>query len=347
MPNYIESLYNASQTVVTDVFNSPEFNNTQANATRALLTGTEEGMYRESLAAMREREDHVETTYFLTRVSDTVTNTRTFNHTGGNGGSAAVSITWDTYVRSWSQTLKQMRNNVVSTEDMMRNEMRNAILDLHRAINNDSLLFLATERATAAAKPVYANATYNGLTETYEIAAADADTAYYDMNSVFVDEEYSNTGLVIVADTIRMKKDAFLQAQGPGNDTNYAYQYNIGGNQVFVDPEAIDKANYGNGVYFAYPRGTVGMLSWIPPENREGAGGPGQTGGMYATVPDPVLGITYALHMYEERADATAVNGSAQDIIYQMELSVDFSRNRSLITTAPGLSPIHRFGVLS
>ena len=343
MPNYSESLLNAIQIAATNTFNAPEFRNTPATATQAVMEATVQDMYVDNLQALKESEKQPTSTYFKQRTRQTVTNTRVANHTGNSSTSVEVPLTYQTYARTYSLSAKQLDGNVYSLAEAMQSEMSQAFLDLHEEINAATLSFLDAQKTSEAQRPNYGRTTFNAVSGTYEIAAANAPQAHFITSQIF-NQEYYRGGLIMISDSTRMIDDSLYIEQGPENGTNLRWQY--GNSTIFVDPDAEDLANYQNGTYFAYPRGTVGMLEWIPSINRRGHGAQNSPSGIFTTVTDPILGLTYAMHAYEDQADRTAFNGEAQDVQMEFEISVDLSWQRSY-ESAVGASPIKKVGILS
>jgi hypothetical protein len=66
---------------------------------------------------------------------------------------------------------------------------------------------------------------------------------------------------------------------------------------------------------------------------------------MYGSIVNPVDGLSYAVHSYEERADATATNGYTQDVLTQYEISIDVALEHAPLSTA-NETPLQAFGLI-
>ena len=66
---------------------------------------------------------------------------------------------------------------------------------------------------------------------------------------------------------------------------------------------------------------------------------------MYGSLANPVDGLQYGVHMYETRADGTAVNGYTQDVLTEVEVSIDIALEKAPLSVA-GASPIHAFALV-
>ncbi|MNH38005.1 hypothetical protein D3C79_989760 [compost metagenome] len=72
------------------------------------------------------------------------------------------------------------------------------------------------------------------------------------------------------------------------------------------------------------PEGMFGALPWIPSQNRKGVGDYNSVLGGFGVFTDPFgTGLEFAVHGYSERADTSAQNGDTQDVVLQMEVSID------------------------
>ena len=49
---------------------------------------------------------------------------------------------------------------------------------------------------------------------------------------------------------------------------------------------------------------------------------------------DPISGLTFAIHAYQQRANTAAQNGNTQDVVMEFEVSIDISPNVAPLSTA-------------
>ena len=89
---------------------------------------------------------------------------------------------------------------------------------------------------------------------------------------------------------------------------------------------------YPKGFWIAVMDGTIAALPWIPKQNREGVVVDGIT--TFGSLINPIDGLTYATHKYSERSDQSSLNGSAQDVLTEWEVSVDVALDNAPLTTA-------------
>jgi hypothetical protein len=130
--------------------------------------------------------------------------------------------------------------------------------------------------------------------------------------------------------------------QGSGNSTNLGF--NFGGVEFVNSIElgalaaAVD-VTYVNGYWIAVPVGATGVLDWIPVQNRMGIV---TKENMYGTIINPIDGLSYALHSYEEREDGSATNSETQDVKTEWEVSIDLAFEVAPDSTA-GDTPLKAF----
>ena len=96
----------------------------------------------------------------------------------------------------------------------------------------------------------------------------------------------------------------------------------------------LDDANYPDGIGYAIPTGTIGVVDWIPRQNREGKGDLESYVGGFTTITDPYTGMPFALHAYQQRANTGAAGGDSQDVVMEWEVTVDLSFNHAPMVPA-------------
>ena len=75
------------------------------------------------LAALRKREDRSVSGYLPIRKTKAAATERLFNHSGTRGDSLEVPITWQTSIDTFSISIKQNDNNIISFADNMAAQM--------------------------------------------------------------------------------------------------------------------------------------------------------------------------------------------------------------------------------
>lgn len=342
MADYAASVMARAQVMLNDQFQSAELREKPSPTLMALLE--QRNFLIPDLKALRTREDRPTSTYLKNRTTRTLTNARTHNHTGNVGDSTQVDITYTTYTDRFSTSLKRGDNNIFSDAEILANEMRNSLINLHEGIETALVTYLDTNKTQVSAPPSAAlkRATFNATNDVYEIAAGNSDEYWHIIASVFRQEKYNQSMFKVISDSLLTSRGEFQANQGTGNSTNLGFQF--GPVDVNESIELTD-ANYAGGISLAWPMGLVGILDWIPIQNRQGKGNFDSVLGGFSTMTDPLTGLEFAVHAYTERATTAATNGNAQDEVTQWEMSIDLSPQHAPLTTA-NASPIFAFGQL-
>ena len=269
---------------------------------------------------LRTREDRPVSGYMLTRSKRAATTQRTYNHTGVRGDSKEIPFTWQTTGDKFTISLKQMDNNIFGFEETLAAEIYNACLNIHEDIETKLLDYLLTNKTQV--NNATKNGTWSAENHAFEIAADDKGTFYQRLKSMMRQNNYRGT-YDIIADSLLSVAAEQLAAQGAGNATNTAFQF--AGLNIAESIELTDDT-YENGVVLAMPAGGYALQPWMPRQNRMGHGDYNSYVGGYGSIADPMgSGLQFAVHGYTQRADTSDDNGSEQDDVLEMEITMDFS----------------------
>lgn len=287
---------------------------------------------------LRTREDRAVEAYMLTRKRNTIVTERVWNHTGNRGDTAMVPLSWQTIGSKFSISLKQMDNNIFTWEEAYMNLLKNACLDLHEYAEIMGSDFLYANRSQV--NNATALGEFNEDTDAFEVN--DTQMFYPVVQAGLRANNYSGR-LDIVADQMSFVRGEFQKAQGDGNSVNLAYQQ---GNMDVYESIAYKDANYTKGSVLVMPKGSFAVLPWIPKQNRNGSGNYFSYEGGYGSFLDLTgSGLTFAMHAYYQRADTSASNGSKQDNVLEVEVSVDLGFALSPTTVADE-TPVYEFAIV-
>ena len=275
---------------------------------------------------LKTREDRAVETNYITRASRSAGSARTHNHTGAPQGSSTVTPTWATYSDTFTMSLKQADTNLYSADEQLYNEISNAVANLMESYESAAVAYLVAQR-TAAGTVSIADAPFNATYNTFVVASGNATRAMQITKVAMMANKFP-AGYTVFCDSTSYANFEYQAAQGATNSTNLSFQFN---GVTFVHSVALGaaaaviNAAYTKGYWIVVPNGTVATLPWIPVQNRNGVETPV---GSYSNIINPVDGESYAVHTYMTAASATSVvdvNGYAQDVITQYELSQDIS----------------------
>lgn len=265
-----------------------------------------------------------EANYFKRTATALTTTGRSHNHTGTGGDSGIMTLSWTTYSATFSTTLKQADSSTFSFQEQFNNEVRQKVIDFADGFDAVSSTFLFNNRSgvnTAAVKGAFLN-----TDDVYRITQATFEQDSIMITKVVMDiNKYQKMPLAIICDSYAYTTFLRQAAQGASNATNQSFQFQ---GVYFIHDAALAakavalNALYVKGFWLAVPEDHVAVVDWIPKQNRNPVE---TTVNMYSNLRNPVDGLLYAAHSYETRADGTAVNGEKQDVVTQMELSIDLA----------------------
>lgn len=265
-----------------------------------------------------------EANYFKRTAQTLITTGRSHNHTGTAGDSGVMTLSWTTYSTTFSTTLKQADSSIYSWQEEFNNEIRQKVIDFADGFDGVSSTFLFNNRSgvnPAAVKGAFLNTddVYRITDTTYGQDAIMITKVVMDVN------KYQKVPLAIICDSFSYTTFLRQAAQGAANQTNQSFQF---GGVYFIHDASLGakavalNALYVKGFWLAVPEDHVAVVDWIPRQNRQTKE---TTVNMYGNLRNPVDKLLYAAHSYETRADGTSSNGEKQDVVTQMELSIDLA----------------------
>lgn len=307
-------------------------------------------------AELRKREDRAVSGYFPIRTSQTIGTGRTHNHTGNRGDSLEVPLTWVTRKADFSISIKQNDTNVISWEENYASQLQNSIYNVLTSLETQFITNLEADRTQQNVGG--GRGTWDGTDYVYEITAAEKDHFYQNVRVVMNQNLYKGQ-LIAVADSLSSLQASRSISQGTGNATNLGWQFQ---NMTIVQStnNILDGlTDTYDGAALVFPMDMAGTVFWIPKQNRKpldpvkAMSYVGDFGQIPVDIYDENGNVSYtvnfAIHSYAERADASGNNGSAQDVVIQVEVSLDMAYISSPLSDFRGSndSVVYGFGQLS
>ncbi len=338
MANYAASVLEEAKLVLAQRYASPEKRLKSAGVLGAFMKNTALAM--PNIGDLRTKEERAEKAYFANRSKRSVLTSRTHDHAGTVGDSTEVALAWSTFGDKAQTSLKRSDNNIFSDAQILANELENMFKNIYEGMDASALAHLATNKTgiNAATK----GGTFNGLNDAFEIATADINRFLQHGKSMLRQNYYSG-GADVILDPLLYVEAEFLAQQGAANNTNYGFQFS--GLNISESVQLAD-ANYALGAGYFIPEGTIGVVDWIPAQNRSGYGDLESYVGGFSSIVDPISGMTFALHGYQNRANTAASGGDTQDVVMEWEISVDLSFNNTPLSVATE-STIFETGVVA
>ena len=340
MANYTTANLVKAQTIMTQMFNSGELRFRDPVTFKKYSENTSIMIPDHKL--VRTREDRsVEVNYFARSARSLGTSGRIHNHTGVTGDSSTLTPSWTTYDDKFVKWLKLPDNSVYMAPEILANEMGQVIANFAEGLETAASTHLFSNRSGVNVATV--EGTFNATNDAFEITeTTNGDRAVQITKRVMDINKYSGN-YIIFCDAIAYNKFEKDANQGTGNSTNLSFQYS---NAEFVYSLGLDASaatlSYTKGFWIAVPVGMIASLDWIPKQNREGFESKENS---YSSLINPIDGLTYAVHSYEERGDGSSVNGYTQDLKTEVQISIDISLEKAPLTTA-GETPLQAFALV-
>lgn len=318
MANNASSLLTTAQALLSSKFASPEMRHKDYSILRILL-GNSDVMIPEVDQLKTSDQRAVEAYAFIKQTSDPIT---ARNATGAGTASAfgdtqKVSLTWVTRGQKFKSSLKTSDRNFMSSAQMLANNMEGAWIHLFDTLEAYGAAFLAANKTQVQAASDGELGAWDSTNYFWGVNNANKQWFFQYIQSMMAVNNYSGM-LDFIADPVAFALSQQLAAQGAGNSTNT--QFTIGDLKISQSTSLETIQGY-QGYGYLLPKGAVGMLTWVPRENRQNTSTRLQT---YTTMQDPFgYGVTAALHFYETKADNSAAGGETQDENTEYELTVD------------------------
>lgn len=341
MADFTVSEWAKAQARLKDKFQSIEMKSKIPSAMQFFLDKRDISI--EGLKGLRYKETRPQEAYYKIRQARSTTGaTRNFSHTGVDGDSALINLAWTTYLDKFSISMKRYDNNLYDFTEALAQNMENVFINLKDDIDTAALVYLDTNKT--AANLATKLGSFNALNDVWENPlATGAEDFFRNAKSMMRQNFYTGQYNVLVDPVASALAEKNI-AQGSGNATNLGYQFS--GLNV-VEHTGLADANYLTGLGYFFTPESIAALDWIPKQNINGFGNlenATKDNPFFTSIVEPYFGLRLAVHIYKEGADTSATNGSAQDVVWQYEFSVDLSLNHAPMTLATH-TPIMAVGI--
>lgn len=345
MANYADAALDAAKYKVPELMNSAEMRIKPSSGLMKYLGNRDfliPATERERVLRTKSSDQQTVEINTLNKQTHTVKTAREAAHTGSKSDSRKQTVSFATYGADFSYSLKSAGRNIWELEDLLAAQMQSAFIAIMEDIESDVIARLDANRSQVSiSSPL--GGSWDGVNFWFTVANADTDFWMQRVSGFMRQNKY--TGMFdAITDDLTYQQAEKIANQGGGNSTNLAFQ--VGNLSILPTIEPTVPAS-SDGVGYVFPQGTVGCIDWIPVENREGYGSSGEVGGLYTSIQDPYgLGLTFALHQYQQAADSNSADGETQDVVYQVELSIDLAFVEADTSTA-NESSIFKFRIAS
>lgn len=310
------------------------------------------------LVSLRTREDRTVNYDFPIRKSSSSGTARAALHTGSRTDSLRTALSWQSYTETFSISEKQLDNNTISYEDAFAKGVKSCIYNLLKRFDDWFIAQLLADKTQINVNGV--RATWDSVNYNLKIDASEKDYWKEQIEANMGNEEY-NSELTIIADSLAFIDMTRSLNQGQMNSTNLSYQFGTG--EIIKTSKTLLSGF--NGSAIAFPSELVGLVPWIPKQNRKPLDleKAMTVNGDFGSISIPVINdkgqamysLDFAISMYTTRADTSASNGNAQDLLSQVEISHDFAYLSAPLSTFRATgdfagktdSIVHSYGLVS
>lgn len=308
------------------------------------------------LSELRKREDRLVSAFLPIRKTKAAATERLFNHTGTRGDSLEVPVTWETSIDTFSISLKQNDNNVISFDENWASQMQNSVFNV---LSDADTKFIANLTADRTQQNVEGTiGAFDGTDFVLENPATNDQYFFQEIRANMNQNLYKGQ-LLAIADSIAAIKASRNIQQGQGNATNLGWQFE---NMTIAQSTSAILSGLTDtyaGAALAFPMDLAGIVPWIPKQNRKPLDPVAMmsVNGDFGSIQVPVLdnegrtiyNLDLAVHAYAEKADTSAANGSKQDVLIQVEVSLDTAYISAPLSDYRGAndSVVYGFGQLS
>lgn len=344
MAHLADSRWLTAQYKVSEVAQRPEMKKKTPAAIQATLLGNPilvPASERERVWNVKTSDQHVTEINILKKVSVVEGTKRVYNHTGTKGDSKKAALTWNTYTAGVATSLKQMDRNIFTAAESEAMDILSCINNIHDRIETGVIAALNLNKSQVVQDLNPKGLTWDPVAFMASISQDDKKVAFQRLKS-FMRQQYYRGALDFVHDEGFYQMLEWVVNQGAGNSENLAWQLqNVSG---FASTEINDAGYEASG--YAFERGSIALMTWIPEINRRGTGDTFANGGMYSTIKDPYgLPFEYAVHRYAAGVDNDSTTAESQDVDIFTEVSLDWSFVMPPVGVA-NETPIYKVGVL-
>ena len=328
MANFTASNLVKAQALLNQDFQSPEMR--PALAPILALGRRNSEILIPGHRVLRTREDRPIEAYIIKRNLRSTTGVgRTHDHTGVLGDSIAADLAWTSFTDKFQFSLKWLDNNVFEANRVLANQFAQAFQNIRMDAETFLADFLTSEKT--GVNRATKNGYFNTTTNAFEIASTTEKGLFFEDAKSMMRQNHYQGMYDFVADPKLFRDANFYANQGTANAYNTMFQF---AGMTLVESITLSDDNYTDGLGLVLPANTFGVLDWIPRQNRAGEGDYNTYVGGFGSMVDPVSGLNMAVHGYSQRADTSASNGNAQDVVIEFEVSIDISPNLAPLSAA-------------
>jgi hypothetical protein len=325
---YTNSIFNALQTELSQVFQSQDLREGDYGATEKLIQNAPslapnlETNERGRFIIDPQQTNQTEAEYFK-RSTAAVSNSISYDHSGSAGSSDTLSLSWKAYSRNFAISKKRNMRNFLGSQ-IFENEIKNARLDLLAEIEADNIAYLEAQKSQVndIGTTNLNGVAFDGATYISKVDKAQEDRVFAILKKMMQYNDYKGV-IDFVHDYNFGILGAEFLAQGSQNADNLAYQ--VLGNMNYMEAQ-IDAVSGYDAVGYMFPAGSVASVMSVPHMNREGEDIGTEVWGI---IPDPKYSFDWGFHAKLSGSD----DYQAQDLGVEYQLFTFQAQGKAPLST--------------
>jgi hypothetical protein len=286
------------------------------------------------LEAIKKSSQRTVNAFYFERQSRSLTTGITYNHTGTKGSVGTLTPSWTVYSDKFKQALKQANNNLYQLQEMANNEVENLVKNFAEGLESQAVTHAFNNRS--GVNDASAEGSFNDTQDVFEIFTSKEKRGAQIAQSVMDENDFAGP-YIVLCDPIAFNKFMYYSQQGSQNSENLQFQFD---NMQFVRSNGLYSkfsglgTPYTDGAFIVVPEGMLAALPWIEPQYRNAES---TQQNRYSTLVNPIDGLTYGVHEYDERYDGSSEGGYNQDVKTEVEAHIQLALEHAPLSSGTPL----------
>ncbi len=329
MANYVPSALATAQAMIGRKYNEAELRRKVRPA--VALAVRNQDYATPNHVQLKTADNRPVDVMYLTRIAAGAATAKVAKHTGNKGDSNKVTLSWSRFVETFRISRKQADNNVVGWQQMLNNQIEQAVLNILDRMETAAMAYLVANRLQIAAPGTFGAGTWDATNFTLDVSAGNK-ARFVQFAKSFLQGRYHRGDYDMIADLTEYRELEYQAAQGASNSVNTSALFT--GVNIVPTTDTILAAKTG-GSAIIMPAGQFAGLVWNEKLNRRGLDAGENNVGVFGTMADPFgSGVNLDISVYQDRADESASGGNVQDVKDEWEITATIGWALPPIATA-------------
>ncbi len=332
MANYTTAALNAAQAKLMGKFQNGELRYRDPVTFKQFIRNS--AIMMPGLEEIKKSSQRTVNAKYFERQSRSLSTGITYDHTGTKGSVGTLTPSWTVFSDDFKHSIKQANNNLYDLPTMIQNEVDNIVKNFAEGLETQAVNHSFSNRSTV--NSAEAEGSFNSDQDVFEIFTSKEKRAAQIAQSVMDENDFAGP-YVVLCDPIAFNKFMYYSQQGSQNSENLSFQFD---NMTFVRSNGLYSkfagltTPYTSGTFIVVPEGMLAALPWIEPQYRNAE----QTKeNRYSTLLNPIDGLLYGVHEYDERYDGSSEGGYNQDVKTEVEVHIQLALEHAPLSSGTPL----------